>query len=51
MKLLANIKNSGHWGFFLRYFLLFLMLFISMALGALFFLLKKQGNPFFYSNF
>jgi hypothetical protein len=37
--------------FGLRYFVLFLMLFISIAMAALLNIISSESNPFFYANF
>jgi hypothetical protein len=37
--------------FFLKYFGLFFLLFVSLALAALTLVLKEQADPFFYARF
>lgn len=51
MKHLLNFKKNSNLHFFLKYFVLFMLLFISLAMAALFVLLKEQGDPFFYIKF
>lgn len=51
MKHLLNFKKNSDGYFFLKYFVLFMLLFISLAMSALFVLLKEQSNAFFYINF
>jgi hypothetical protein len=51
MKLLSRFKQSRDWRFFLKYVALFMLLFISLAMSALFVLLREQSRPFFYSMF
>jgi hypothetical protein len=47
-RLLADKPALKLW---LRYFILFLMLFISIALAALRHVISVESNPFFYANF
>ncbi len=37
--------------FFLRYTLLFIMLFLSLASMAFYRIIATESNPFFYANF
>jgi len=45
-----RIKHP-HLAFYLRYTLLFTMLFLSIASAALLHVLATESNPFFYANF
>jgi len=51
MNLFSNKRKFGDLKFFLKYFVLFMLLFVSLALAALYLLLKEQVNPFFYAKF
>ena len=51
MKYLLRIFDKQDCLFFIKYFSLFTMLFISIAMAALTLLMKDQINPFFYIQF
>jgi hypothetical protein len=43
--------GNGVLGLFLRYFLIFFLLLLSLASYALFRIIAAQSNPFFYAKF
>jgi hypothetical protein len=52
MKRIADIAPADRpLGMFLRYFVTFLLIALSLASGALLRIITTQINPFFYANF
>ena len=52
MKRIADIAPADRpLGIFLRYFVTFLLIALSLASGALLRIITTQINPFFYANF
>jgi hypothetical protein len=52
MKRFADIAPADRpLGMFLRYFVTFLLIALSLASGALLRIITTQINPFFYTNF
>jgi len=49
--IIQYIKDRPNLLFFLKYLGLFTMLFVSIALGALYNIVSVESNPFFYANF
>jgi hypothetical protein len=43
-------ENDG-WSLFLRYTILFLLIFLSLASISLFHIIATESNPFFYAKF
>lgn len=51
MKLLLNLMKNNLFGFFVKTFFYLLILMLSLASLALYYIIKEQQNPFFYENF
>jgi hypothetical protein len=51
MNLLRSLRSTSDLAFFLRYLLLFTMLFLALASMGLRGVLVEQANPFFYAGF
>ena len=51
MILLLNFIKNKEIRFFVRYLILFILLFLSISALSLFGIINKESNPFFYSNF
>jgi hypothetical protein len=48
---LLNIIKNKHSRFFIKYLILFIMLFLSISAISLLGVINKESNPFFYSKF
>lgn len=51
MKPLNRLVKNKSAAYFLKYFGLFMLLFVSLAMAALLFLVMEQRNPFLYAQF
>jgi hypothetical protein len=51
LTIVSMIKSKPLLAFFLRYLLLFFLLFMSVASVALHNIIAVESNPFFYANF